>query len=112
VIFGCTTEGSVLGIAREDGTGEDDDGQSLEMWLLVQPSEDFKAGNDGHFKVEQEKAGKGELRAVGKWWAAGEVVDAFLAVWNVDELVVWNGLLKGFADEENIVWVIFGQEDG
>src|SRR6266404_550552 len=94
------------------GRGEDDDGQAFETRLSAQPRDDFKTVFARHFQVHEQETGQREFFAVRIWAVPAKIGNGLLAIPYGVERIGYLRLLEGAFHEENVVFVILGQQYG
>src|SRR5258705_2564575 len=79
--------------------------------MLLEPFEDFKAGDFGHFEIEEQKRWNWKTAAVSETIRAPQITDGPLAVWNVQNGTGEACLLKGAPEKKDIVGIIISHKD-
>jgi hypothetical protein len=85
--------------------------QAFQTGLLPNPRQNFKAGFEGHFKVEQQEKWERAFLAVAVGFLALEIIDRLGAIRDRLEDARNSCLVEGTTHQEQVVLVIIGQQD-
>jgi putative exosortase-associated protein (TIGR04073 family) len=103
---------SAVDIGFFAGGSKDGNGEALDAGLPADPGDDFEAVPAGHFEIEQDETGERKFGAVRIGTRAGEIGDGVLAVFHMLDGIGKLGLAESALEEEDVVLIIFGHEDG
>ena len=78
----------------------------------AEPLENFEAGELRHFEVEQEKAGKRMLGAIGVRRVAPKVSQDFGAIFDEDEFASESGFSRSHLQDGNFSFFVFRNKYG
>jgi hypothetical protein len=102
---------SLVYISDMVGRSQDDDTQSAQAWLAPDPAQDFKPVNARHLQVKQKQVGERILGTVGVFFLAHQVGDGLFAIPNDMKRVREIPSLERFSNEDNVVWIVFGEQN-
>lgn len=98
----CTQAAAFVHIFGVLGRTKNDDRKPFEIGALLKPAQDIESRQAWHFQVQQEQVGERILGTIGVRHLATQVVDGFLTICRMREVMIQSGMLQRDAEQNEI----------